>query len=97
MCQSAISVGAMGELLDRVRAQAVAEVSQDQDLVNADYPTTLNESFRKSLNHLHQVIGQMNRVLADPIGYEIARISLVNFDHRERVHCAATGPEPLLT
>ena len=77
-----ISVGAMGELLDRVRAKAVAEVSQDQDLVNADYPTTLNESFRKSLNHLHQVIGQMNRVLADPIGYEITRISLVNFDHR---------------
>ena len=80
-----VHAGALAELLDRVRADAVAEASTNPQLVEVDYPATLAGSWRSSMNHVRQVSTQLDRVIADPFKYDVTSIALVNFDNR-RAH-----------
>ena len=77
------AAGALSLLLDHTQRQAAAETADRDALGASEFPTILKDSFRHTLHHLRQVMGQLWRVVADPIGHEIPSIALVNFDNRK--------------
>ena len=77
------AAGALSLLLDHTQRQAAAAAADIDALRDSEYPTILKDSFRHTLHHLRQVMGQLWRVVADPIGHEIPSIALVNFDNRK--------------
>ena len=77
------AAGALSLLLDHTQRQAAAAAADSDALGASEFPTILKDSFRHTLHHLRQVMGQLWRVVADPIGHEIPSIALVNFDNRK--------------